>query len=42
MTEEGGTIEIKHVVKQSFTKQLQGATSKFRKANGQEAVLQIK
>ncbi|RQO37675.1 cell well associated RhsD protein [Chryseobacterium sp. KBW03] len=40
MTDEGGTIEVKHVVKQSFTKQLRGQLE-VSKANGQEALLKI-
>lgn len=40
MTEEGGTIEIKHVVKQSFTKQLRGQ-QQISKGNGQEAILHL-
>ncbi|WP_454045091.1 putative toxin [Chryseobacterium sp. Marseille-Q8038] len=40
MTDEGGTIEIKHVVKQSFTKQLRGQ-QQISKGNGQEAILHL-
>lgn len=40
MTEEGGTIEIKHVAKQSFTRQLRGQ-QEISKGNGQEAILKI-
>ncbi|UKB82746.1 DUF6443 domain-containing protein [Chryseobacterium sp. MEBOG06] len=40
MTDEGGTIEIKHVVKQSFTKQLRGQLE-VSKSNGQKAVLRL-
>ncbi len=40
MTDEGGTVEIKHVQKQSFTKQLRGQ-QEISKTNGQEALLKI-
>ncbi|WON94364.1 putative toxin [Sphingobacterium sp. UGAL515B_05] len=40
MTDEGGTVEIKHVAKQSFTKQLRGQ-QEISKASGQEAILKI-
>ncbi|WP_228438693.1 putative toxin [Chryseobacterium pennae] len=40
MTDEGGTIEIKHVVRQPLTKQLRGQIE-ISKANGQEALLKI-
>lgn len=40
MTEEGGTIEIKHVVKQPLTKQLRGQIE-ISKANGEQAILKI-
>ncbi|MEG0926324.1 putative toxin [Chryseobacterium sp.] len=40
MTEEGGTIEIKHVVRQPLTKQLRGQIE-ISKANGQEAILHL-
>ncbi|MFZ4929787.1 RHS repeat-associated core domain-containing protein [Chryseobacterium sp. Mn2064] len=40
MTDKGGTIEVKHVVKQSFTKQLRGQLE-VSKANGQEALLKL-
>ncbi|ASE62035.1 cell well associated RhsD protein [Chryseobacterium indologenes] len=40
MTDEGGTIEIKHVAKQSLTRQLRGQ-QEISKGNGQEAILKI-
>lgn len=40
MTDEGGTVEIKHVAKQSLTKQLRGQ-QEISKGNGQEAILKI-
>ncbi|WP_106914524.1 putative toxin [Chryseobacterium aurantiacum] len=40
ITDEGGTVEIKHVQKQSLTKQLRGQ-QEISKANGQEALLKI-
>lgn len=40
MTDKGGTIEIKHVAKQSLTKQLLGQLE-ISKANGQEALLKL-
>ena len=40
MTKDGGTIEVKHVIKQSFTKQLRGQLE-VSKSNGQEAVLHL-
>lgn len=40
MTKDGGTVEVKHVAKQSFTKQLRGQLE-ISKSNGAEALLKI-
>lgn len=40
MTKDGGTVEIKHVQKQSLTKQLRGQME-ISKSNGAEALLKI-